>query len=92
MTKRSFESAVGSSSAKAAFTELYPEWLFQTWELPKTRDRLAAAVFPLLNDANALGFPAIFGIDHTTAVLEDPRKKIGIPVFEIPALSPAIAG
>lgn len=71
--------------------ELYPERLSLALELPATRDRLVAAVLPLLKDAKALGFPAIFGIDQTRAVLADLRRKIGIPVFEIPALPLAIA-
>jgi glycerol-3-phosphate dehydrogenase subunit B len=53
---------------------------------------VAPAVLPLLNDANALGFPAIFGIDHPKAVLEDLRRKIEIFVSEIPTPPPAIAG
>ena len=59
--------------------ELDPERLALALEMPATRDRLSAAVIPLLNDAKALGFPAIFGIDHTTAVLADLQRKIGIP-------------
>ncbi len=83
-------------TARIAFpdqhAELYPERLAQALELPGTRDRLVATVLPLLKNAKALGFPAIFGITHTTEVMADLRNKFGIPVFEIPTLPPSIAG
>ncbi len=83
-------------TARIAFpdqpAEIYPERLAQALELPATRDRLAATVAPLLKNAKALGFPAILGIYQTTAVMADLQKKIGIPLFEVPTLPPAIAG
>ncbi len=72
--------------------ELYPERLSQTLELPAARERLAAMVLPLLKNAKALGFPAIFGIYNTMEVMADLQKKIGIPVFEVPTLPPAVNG
>ena len=53
-------------TARVAFpkqhAELYPERLAQALELPAIRNRLVATVLPLLKDAKALVFPAIFGI------------------------------
>ena len=72
--------------------ELYPERLAQTLELPSAREQLAAIVLPRLKNAKALGFPAIFGIYKTIEVMADLQKKIGIPVFEVPTLPPAISG
>jgi len=72
--------------------ELYPERLAQALELPAIRNRLVATVLPLLKDAKALGFPAIFGIYQTMEVMAGLQKNIGIPVFEVPTLPPAIAG
>jgi glycerol-3-phosphate dehydrogenase subunit B len=66
--------------------------LAQALELPAIRNRLAATVLPLLKDAKALGFPAIFGIYQTMEVMADMQKNIGVPVFEVPTLPPAIAG
>ena len=72
--------------------EIYTERLAQTLELATHRDRLVDAVVPLAKGVKALGFPAIFGINDTVEVMADLQKKIGLPIFEIPTLPPAIAG
>jgi glycerol-3-phosphate dehydrogenase subunit B len=72
--------------------ELYPERMAHALELERTRGKLADAVRPLVKQAKMLGLPAICGTYHTTAVMDDLREKIGIPVFELPTLPPAISG
>ena len=72
--------------------EIYTERLAQALELSTNRDRLVDAVLPLTKGVKALGFPAIFGINDTVEVMSDLQKKIGLPIFEIPTLPPAIAG
>ena len=72
--------------------EIYTEQLAQSLELTANRDRLVDAVLPLIKGAKALGFPAIFGINDTAEVMSDLQNKIGLPIFEIPTLPPAIAG
>ncbi|MGB8426354.1 MAG: FAD-binding protein, partial [Desulfobacterales bacterium] len=47
---------------------------------------------PLVKDAKMLGLPAICGTYQTSSVMADLQKKIGVPVFEIPTLPPAISG
>lgn len=72
--------------------ELYPERMAHALELSRTRAQLAAALKPLVKDAKMLGLPAICGTYQTSSVMADLQKKIGIPVFEIPTLPPAISG
>lgn len=72
--------------------ELYPERMAHALELSRTRELLAAAVRPHLADAKILGLPAICGTYQTAGVVADLRKRIGVPVFEIPTLPPAVAG
>ncbi|MDP4857416.1 MAG: glycerol-3-phosphate dehydrogenase subunit GlpB, partial [Desulfobacterales bacterium] len=83
-------------SARVAFpdlpAELYPERMAHALELSRTREQLAAAVRPLVKDAKMLGLPAICGTYQTSSVMADLQKKIGVPVFEIPTLPPAISG
>ena len=81
----------GICRATMAAISFFPARWLRHWMLGGPRPDGRRCV-EMLNDANALGFPAIFGIDHTTAVLEDLRRNIGIPVFEIPTLPPAITG
>ncbi|MFZ0724804.1 MAG: glycerol-3-phosphate dehydrogenase subunit GlpB [Desulfobacterales bacterium] len=83
-------------SARVAFpdlpAELYPERMAHALELSRTREQLAAVVRPLVKDAKMLGLPAICGTYQTSSVMADLQKKIGVPVFEIPTLPPAISG
>jgi glycerol-3-phosphate dehydrogenase subunit B len=83
-------------AARLAFPDLpaerYPERMAHALELSRTRTQLASAVRPLVKDAKILGLPAICGTYQTSSVVADLQEKIGVPVFEIPTLPPAISG
>ncbi len=73
-------------------TELYPEWMARKMESPIIREKLARIIHPLLEDARVLGLPAILGMTRTKEVVEDFANRVGVPVFEIPTIPPAVPG
>jgi len=72
--------------------ELYPERMARSLEAEPVRELLAAAIRPLLEDAGVVGLPAVLGISLTTMVCSDLAQRLGVPVFEIPTMLPAVAG
>lgn len=72
--------------------ELYTERMARALELPETRARLVEAIKPRLGQVEAVGLPAVLGIQRTLAVLADLRQQLGRPVFEIPTMLPAVTG
>jgi glycerol-3-phosphate dehydrogenase subunit B len=72
--------------------ELYPEHMAWSMADQARRTELAEAVRPLLGDARFVGFPAIFGMTDTMAVVGHMEELLGRRVFEIPTLPPSIAG
>jgi len=70
----------------------YPEKMAFSLHQPHLREKLAADIATLLRGAKGIGFPAILGIHRTTEVVDDLRKRIGVPVFEVPTLPPAVTG
>lgn len=88
----------GLSSATVMFPDmqsdhqLYAEVMARALEVPKTRERLAARIREHLGDADYVGLPAVLGIHTPDAVHAAMENLIGIPVFEIPTLPPAVPG
>jgi glycerol-3-phosphate dehydrogenase subunit B len=72
--------------------ELYPENAARALELPEHREELAAAVRPLLGDAACLGLPAVLGMHRPDRVRADLAERLGLHVFEIPTMPPAVPG
>ncbi len=72
--------------------ELYTEHAARALDVEMNRHKLAEAIAPHLGSAQTVGLPAILGIYRTQAVLADLEKVLGIPVFEIPTMVPAITG
>jgi len=70
----------------------YPEKMAFSLHQPGNREKLAAAVAPLIGDAKGVGFPAILESHRTVEVVDHLRKRIGVPVFEVPTLPPAVTG
>jgi glycerol-3-phosphate dehydrogenase subunit B len=56
------------------------------------RDEVVAAVKPHLAQAARVGFPAVLGLQQSTAVIDDLEHKLGRPIFEIPILPPSVPG
>lgn len=72
--------------------EVFPENAARSLEVPRHREALAEAVRPLLGDAVCLGLPALLGVNRSQAVRSDIEKRLGVTVFEIPAMPPAVPG
>jgi glycerol-3-phosphate dehydrogenase subunit B len=72
--------------------ELYTERMARKLETAATRQQLAASIRGHLGDARVVGLPAILGISRTRQVFEDIRQAVGVPIFEIPTMLPAITG
>jgi len=70
----------------------YPEKMAFSLQQPHHREKLAADIAPLVGDARGVGFPAIFGIHRISEVVEDLRNRLGVPIFEVPTLPPAVTG
>ncbi len=86
------------SAARLAFPDMesgaqvYPEVMARALEVPANRERLAERLKAVLGDAEWVGMPAIMGIhtpDHVHAELE---RLVGVPLFEIPTMPPAVPG
>ena len=72
--------------------EVYAEVLARALEVPATRQRLAERIAPLLGSAQALGLPAILGVHRPDHVHRELQSLLGVPVFEIPTMPPAVPG
>ena len=70
----------------------YPEHLARGLEMEASRRELANAVRPHLGKARYVGLPAILGVHNTETVRTDLEAKLGVPVFEIPTMPPAVSG
>mgnify|MGYP001418032405 FL=1 len=72
--------------------QVFPEVMARALEVPVNRERLAERLKAVLGDAESIGIPAIMGIhkpDHVHAELE---RLVGVPLFEIPTMPPAVPG
>ena len=72
--------------------EVYAEVLARALEVPATRQHLAERIRPLLGSAKALGLPAILGVHRPDHVHRELQSLLGVPVFEIPTMPPAVPG
>jgi len=72
--------------------EIYAEPMARSLRLSEARERLAACVHPYVGKAKAIGFPAIFGIQDTDAIISDMEDRLGARIFEIPTMPPSIPG
>jgi glycerol-3-phosphate dehydrogenase subunit B len=72
--------------------ELYPEAVARSLEVAANREALAAIIRPHIEDAKCVGLPAILGIYGTASVQKHMAELLGVPVFEILTLPPAVPG
>ena len=64
----------------------------ELFERSEVRSRVAAEIRAKLNGAQRVGMPAVLGMDHSHAIWQELQERIGVPVFEIPTLSPSVPG
>jgi glycerol-3-phosphate dehydrogenase subunit B len=72
--------------------ELQTERAARRLETPSAREALARAIRRHLGDARAVGVPAVLGVSRAHAVFTALQAAIGVPVFEIPTMLPAVTG
>jgi glycerol-3-phosphate dehydrogenase subunit B len=72
--------------------ELYTEHMARALDATPAREKLVAAIRPHLGAAQCVALPAVLGLYRTIAVLADLQQGLGVPVFEIPTMLPAVTG
>ncbi|MCP4689514.1 MAG: anaerobic glycerol-3-phosphate dehydrogenase subunit B [Desulfobacterales bacterium] len=72
--------------------EVHVEHMARSLAMPETREKLAAAVRPLVKKGEIVGMPAFLGIFNTREVMAHLEKVIGAPLFEIPTMPPSVPG
>ncbi len=70
----------------------YAEHIARGLHVEGPRRELADSIRPHLGRAKAVGLPAILGVHDTETVRKDFDRMLGVPVFEIPTMPPAISG
>jgi len=72
--------------------EVFPERLARALETESVRASLAEVLKPHIQDAEAVGVPAILGVSKPTEVMQDLEKRLGCTLFEIPTMPPGVTG
>jgi len=72
--------------------DVYAAHMARALELSRTRKELAELIKPVIGDAEAVGFPAIFGINKISEIHKDLEVLLGVPVFEIPTMPVSVPG
>jgi glycerol-3-phosphate dehydrogenase subunit B len=72
--------------------DLHPEAMAWDLALAQNRVKLAGRIQEHLNDEQAVGLPAVLGVQNTVMVKSHLEELLGMKVFEIPTPPPAIAG
>lgn len=72
--------------------ELYTERMARSLDAAECRNRLITAVQPHLGGVQAVAFPAVLGVYRTVQTMADIQQGLGVPVFEVPTMLPAITG
>lgn len=72
--------------------EIYPEVMARALEVASCRQELAKRICAVVGDAEVVGLPAVLGMHEPDKILADMEKRIGLPVFEIPTMPPAVPG
>jgi glycerol-3-phosphate dehydrogenase subunit B len=72
--------------------EVFTEHAARAMDTKPARQALVDTVRPHLGAAEAVGFPAVLGMYRTEEVRMDLEAALGLPVFEIPTMLPAVTG
>jgi len=72
--------------------DLWPGDLARHFDAAPFREAIARQVAPHARDVERVGFPAVLGMDEHPRALDDLRRQIERPVFEIPTLPASTAG
>jgi len=72
--------------------ELQTERMARRLETAEARKTLGSAIRRHLGVARVVGMPAVLGIARTREVFADIQQTVGVPLFEIPTMLPAVTG
>lgn len=72
--------------------QLYPEVMARALEVPATRKAFADRLLAVAADAEYIALPAILGIHRPDDVHAEMERLVGLPLFEIPTIPPAVPG
>ena len=72
--------------------EAYPEVMARALEVRATRARLAERIRAVVGSARCVGLPAILGVHAPDRVHAAMEELVGLPIFEIPTMPPAVPG
>jgi glycerol-3-phosphate dehydrogenase subunit B len=72
--------------------ELQTERMARRLETAEARESLGDSIRRSLEDARVVGLPAVLGISRTREVFTDLQQAVGVPLFEIPTMLPAVTG
>jgi glycerol-3-phosphate dehydrogenase subunit B len=72
--------------------ELYTEHIARHLEVQASSRRLAESIQPHVGKAQAVGLPALLGIYRTREIIAEMERVLGVAVFEIPTMVPAVTG
>ncbi len=61
-------------------------------EFPENLEKLAQQILPLLKNAEAVGLPAVLGMDRPWEIVRNLSEKLDQPVFEIPTMPLSVPG
>lgn len=72
--------------------ELQTESMARKLETPPAGEALARSIRAHLGDAQVVGLPAVLGISRSSQVFTEIQAAVGVPLFEIPTMLPAVTG
>jgi glycerol-3-phosphate dehydrogenase subunit B len=72
--------------------QLYPEVMARALEVPATRNAFADRLKAVAADAEYIALPAILGIHRPDYIHAEMERLVGLPLFEIPTIPPAVPG
>lgn len=72
--------------------QIFPEVLARALEVPETRQEFAEIIKAVVGDAEYIAMPAILGIHQVDLIHSEMEKLLGLPIFEIPTIPPAVPG
>jgi glycerol-3-phosphate dehydrogenase subunit B len=72
--------------------DVTPVGFAQRFDDPGWRRAVIAALGPRIEPGEAVGFPAVVGLDDPEAAVRELQEGLDAPVFEIPTLPPSVPG
>lgn len=75
-----------------AGTQHYAEVMARMLEVPDYQVQFANRLKAVLGDAQCIGMPAIMGVNQPDRVHAELQRLVGVPLFEIPTMPPAVPG